>query len=397
MNPIALAIIPARGGSKGVPRKNARLLCGKPLIVWTIEAAQSAATVGTVVVSTDDAELAEITTRAGAEVVWRPESIAGDMASSEDAVLHALNEREKVGALPGVTVFLQCTSPLTAPQDIDGTVRALDEQQADAAVAVTDFHYFLWKQGQDGQGMGINHDASGPRLLRQQREREYLETGAVYAMRTGGFRVAKRRFFGTTALHATPGERRLEIDDPVDFEVAQVLLRHRLQADMASRLPDPVHAVVFDFDGVFTDNKVTLTEHGEESARCSRGDGMGLDRLRATGVALLVLSKEPVPIVMKRCEKLKLECLHGIDDKLPALRHWLAERSLDLAHTIYTGNDVNDVECMAAAGCGVAVADAHHDVFPAADLVLTRQGGDGAVRELCDLIVGRSRGLSSVY
>ncbi|MEM1211458.1 MAG: acylneuraminate cytidylyltransferase [Planctomycetota bacterium] len=392
----ALAIIPARGGSKGLPRKNVLPLCGKPLIAWTIEAALQAKSVGAVFVSTDDAEIAAVSERYGAEVVWRPEAIAGDMASSEDALLHALEMLEsgaegKPGVeLPGELVFLQCTSPLTASADIDGTVAALREQGADSAVAVIDHHYFLWKHGGKGQGVvGVNHDHRGRRLLRQEREPEYLETGAVYAMSVRGFREQRRRFFGKTAAYVMPAERRLEIDELVDFRVAEVLMRERRQRDVLALLPDPIDAVVFDFDGVFTDNRVVLSEAGVESAVCSRGDGMGIDRLRATGVPLLVLSKEPVPIVMKRCEKLRLECLHGIDDKLPALRQWLGGRGLDLSRTVYMGNDINDYQCLAAAGCGVVVADAHPAVMPVADLVLTRNGGDGAVRELCDLIVDR--------
>ncbi|MEM6393901.1 MAG: acylneuraminate cytidylyltransferase [Planctomycetota bacterium] len=390
MSDRAIAIIPARGGSKGLPRKNVLPLCGKPLIAWTIEAALKAESVEGVYVSTDDAEIAAVSERYGAEVVWRPEDIAGDLASSEDALLHALESLEGEGkALSETLVFLQCTSPLTASVDIDGTVAALREQDADSAVAVIDHHYFLWKPGGEGGVVGVNHDHAGRRLLRQEREPEYLETGAVYVMSVAGFREHKRRFFGTTAAYVMPAERRLEIDEAVDFRVAEVLMRERRQRDRLALLPDPIDAVVFDFDGVFTDNRVVLSEEGLESAVCSRGDGMGIDRLRATGVPLLVLSKEPVPIVMKRCEKLKLECLHGIDDKLPALRRWLGDRGLDVSRTVYMGNDVNDYECLLAAGCGVVVADAHKDVVPVADLVLEKNGGHGAVRELCDLIVDR--------
>lgn len=151
-------------------------------------------------------------------------------------------------------------------------------------------------------------------------------------------------------------------------------------------LPRPIDAVVFDFDGVFTDNRVIIDQDGRESAACSRLDGLGIGLLLQTGIPLLVVSKEPVPIVVYRCKKLGLECLHGVDDKLPLLTRWLAERGLRITHTVYMGNDVNDLECLRACGCGVVPADAHPDVLPAADLVLDYCGGNGAVRELCDLI-----------
>ncbi len=156
-------------------------------------------------------------------------------------------------------------------------------------------------------------------------------------------------------------------------------------------LPANIDAVVFDFDGVFTDNRVTINQHGEESAVASRGDGMGIGLLKKTGIPLLVLSKEPVPIVVHRCEKLGLECLHGVDDKLPMLTTWLSERGLDLANTVYMGNDINDLQCLAAVGCGVVPVDAHPDVLPVADLVLSHAGGHGAVRQLCDLVCHHRR------
>jgi YrbI family 3-deoxy-D-manno-octulosonate 8-phosphate phosphatase len=154
-------------------------------------------------------------------------------------------------------------------------------------------------------------------------------------------------------------------------------------------LPVNIDAVVFDFDGVFTDNRVVIHQNGEESATANRGDGMGLGRLKKTGIPILVLSKEPVPIVVHRCDKLGLECLHGIDDKLPLLTTWLQDRNIDIANTIYMGNDINDLECLTAAGCGVVPLDAHPDILPVADLVLSYAGGYGAVRQLCDLVCHR--------
>jgi YrbI family 3-deoxy-D-manno-octulosonate 8-phosphate phosphatase len=152
------------------------------------------------------------------------------------------------------------------------------------------------------------------------------------------------------------------------------------------RLPAAIDAVVFDFDGVFTDNRVFLDEHGVESVACNRSDGLGIGLLKQTGIPLLVLSKEKVPIVVKRCEKLGLECLHGIDNKLVRLREWLVTRNARIENTIYIGNDVNDAECLSAAGCAVVPRDAHRAVLPLADIVLQLPGGHGAVRELCDLV-----------
>jgi len=155
----------------------------------------------------------------------------------------------------------------------------------------------------------------------------------------------------------------------------------------APPLPSPVEAVVFDFDGVFTDNRVIVTDDGHEAVVCNRGDGMGLELLRDSGIALWILSKERNPVVARRAEKLKLDYLQAIDDKPTALREWAVERNIDLERTIYVGNDINDVACMELVGFSACPADSHDSALEVADLVLRRAGGDGAVRELCDLVL----------
>jgi len=387
-----VAIIPARGGSKGIPRKNVRILAGKPLLGWTILAAREAANVNRVFVSTDDREIADVAREFGAEVIWRPEEISGDTASSESALLHVLSELESCeGYRPELVAFLQCTSPLTAAADIDGTINALRESRADTALSVAPFHYFVWMPDEDGSAIGVNHDkATRPR--RQDRDAQYLETGAVYVMKTDKFKHTKHRFFGRTVTYVMPSERTLEIDDPRDLVVAEALLRLREQNDLAALLPRPVRGIVFDFDGVFTDNGVWLDESGREAVVCRRDDGMGITRLKAMGVPMLVLSSEPNPVVSARCRKLGLECMQGAKDKQPALAEWANRNKISRQNIVYVGNDVNDVECLRWAGCGVAVADAYPQAREAAQIVLTKAGGRGAVRELCELVLNSSLG-----
>jgi len=390
----SIAIIPARGGSKGIPRKNVRLLAGKPLIVHTIEHALQAHTITRVVVSTDDAEIGAIARQYGAEVVWRPAEISGDAASSEEALLHTLDFlRESENYEPDLVVFLQCTSPLTLCEDIDGTVQALLDGNADSALAVTSFHYFLWRQDENGSAIGINHDKSR-RLRRQEREAQFLETGAVYVMRSRGFKEARHRFFGRIAMYVMPPERCFEIDEPVDFLVAETLIRERDKRERLLALPDPIGALVLDFDGVFTDNRVIVLQDGQEGVICNRSEGLGLAQIKQAGIPILVLSTEDNPVVSARCRKLGLECLQGLSDKRAALLIWLQERGLNNANVVYVGNDTNDVPCMESVGCSVAVGDCHPEVKRAARLVLSNGGGQGAIREICDLILARIRGKS---
>jgi len=382
-----LAVIPARGGSKGVSRKNIRVVAGKPLIAWTIESAKDAALVDRVVVSTDDPEIAAVSKEYGAEVVWRPEAISGDLASSEDALLHALGYLSRHGDYePDLLAFLQCTAPLMKPHDIDGTIRSLLDNNADSAFSGTDFHYFLWRRQDDGEMVGINHDKS-QRLLRQERAPQFQESGAVYVMKREGFLKHRHRFFGKTAMYEMPGDRCWEVDDYADLHIVESILCERQETARRNRLPANVAALVLDFDGVFTDNNVHVSQDGSESVVCSRADGMGIERLRGSGVRACVISSERNAVVQARCDKLEVECFHDVGDKVEVFESWLQTHAIRKEDVVYVGNDLNDLACVKLAGCGVVVNDAVPEVKQCADIVLSRRGGEGAVRELCELII----------
>jgi len=147
---------------------------------------------------------------------------------------------------------------------------------------------------------------------------------------------------------------------------------------------EQIKFVVFDFDGVFTDNRVLVDQNGVESVICCRADGFGLDRLRELEIGMIILSTETNPVVAARASKLKLECKHGEADKLAALQKLLIERNILPESVAYLGNDINDIECMEFVGTAVAVADAFPEVKIKSDLVLETAGGHGAVREFCD-------------
>jgi len=152
-----------------------------------------------------------------------------------------------------------------------------------------------------------------------------------------------------------------------------------------------IRLVVFDFDGVFSDNRVWTNDRGEESVACFRGDAAGLRRLDEVGVDYFVLTSETNDAVPARARKIRIECVRGIEEKLPVLHEELDRRGVSLAETAYVGNDINDAECLAAVGLAVVPADAWAEVVPLAGIVLTRAGGHGCVRELCDAIWNAKR------
>lgn len=147
-----------------------------------------------------------------------------------------------------------------------------------------------------------------------------------------------------------------------------------------------VRFAVFDFDGVFSDNRVWTNDRGEESVACFRGDTLGLRRLDEVGVEYLILTSETNDAVAARARKMRADCIKGIEDKLPVLYAEVERRGVSLAETSYLGNDVNDAECLAVVGLPVVPADAWAEVVPLARLVLTRDGGHGCVREFCDAV-----------
>ncbi|WP_413455306.1 cytidylyltransferase domain-containing protein [Glutamicibacter sp. FR1] len=374
--PNAMAIIPARGGSKGIRLKNLREVGGKSLLGRAIESARSAAAVSDVVVSTDHEQIKAEALRYGARVIDRPADIAGDTASSESVLLHALANAE---SQPEITVFIQCTSPFIDPEDLDAAIAAVASQRADVSFAAVADHGFHWGLDPQGEAVAVGHDKLH-RPRRQDREPRFRETGAFYVMDTRGFLEAGHRFFGKVRVHEVPAEHGIDVDTEADLMLAGL-------AVPANREPIEVDAVITDFDGVHTPDTAYVDEHGTETVRVSRSDGMGVARLRAAGVKFLILSKETNPVVAARAAKLKVEVAHGIENKAEYLARWLADESINPARVAYVGNDINDLGAMALVGWPITVADAHHDVHLAARHTLTRKGGDGAVRELAELVL----------
>jgi CMP-N-acetylneuraminic acid synthetase len=220
--PRVVAVIPARAGSKGIPGKNLRTVGGRPLVARAVDSALAATSIDHVVVSTDGDDIADAARAAGASVVRRPAAIAGDEASSESALLHALDELAADGVHPEVLVFLQATSPFIDPEDLDDAVGRVLAGLDDVVFAATPSHAFLWRTGPDGTAIAVNHDAAR-RPRRQDREPEFRETGAFYAMRTAVFRAARHRFAGRVGIAVVDPRTAIDVDDLRDLEHAEVL------------------------------------------------------------------------------------------------------------------------------------------------------------------------------
>jgi len=398
-----LAIIPARGGSKGVPRKNIREFAGFPLIAYSIAAGLQAQQVSRVVVSTDDAEIADIAQSYGAEVPFmRPSELAQDDTLDLPVFEHALHWlQENEDYQPDLVVQLRPTSPLRPTDLVDRAVKLmLDHPEADSARGVVPSGqnpHKMWRIDEKGRMVpllvvkGIAEPYNAPR---QKLPPVYWQTGHIDVIRPEVI-LEKGSMSGDVILPVVIDPSfTVDIDTERDWVRYEWLVREEAldivhPGHRPRPLPDKVSLVVFDFDGVMTDNRVWVNQDGVESVAANRGDGMGVEMLLKAGFRSVILSTEPNPVVAARAEKIGLPYFHGVGDKASVLKQYLEEEKILAEETVYVGNDINDVPCFSIAAYAVVVADAHTEARRKADRVLSQPGGHGAVREICDILLGR--------
>ena len=400
VKPEVLAIVPARGGSKGIPRKNVKLFAGHPLIAYSIAAAQQSQRVTRVIVSTDDEEIAAVAREYGAETPFlRPAEFAQDRTLDLPVFQHALEWlAEHEGYRPEVVVQLRPTSPVRPPDLVDQAVEALlDNPQADSVRGVVPAGqnpHKMWRIDAERGYMtplldvpGVEEPYNAPR---QALPPVYWQTGHIDAIRPRAILSGSMSGKVILPVMVDPAYT-VDIDTPKDWARSEWLVWYSdLEIVFPGRrrrpLPERVDLVVFDFDGVLTDNRVWVDEEGHEMVAANRSDSMGVALLRRLGLKMCVLSTETNPVVSARCRKMQIPAYQGVWDKAEKLKEILQELEVDPAHAIFVGNDVNDMPCFPLVGCAVAVADAQPEAKRAADIVLSRKGGHGAVRELLDIL-----------
>jgi len=402
-----LALIPARGGSKGIPRKNIKDFAGYPLIAWSIAAGLQAHTVNRVIVSTDDNEIASVAREWGAETPFmRPAELAQDRTTDLPVFEHALKWLEDIeGYKPDVVIQLRPTSPIRPKDCVDSAVKILiDYVDADCVrgvVTAGQNPYKMWHFNGYDKPMnpllevdGITEPYNAPRQILPP---TYWQTGHIDAIRTSTI-SRKHSLTGNTIYPLVIDPRyTVDIDTPADWAKYESLVYHggleMVTPENKSRrgMPKKIELIICDFDGVITDNKVWTDQDGREMVAAYRSDSPRISELRAKGIEVMILSSEPNGVVAARAKKMGVEAIHGVglQDKGKVMREVLTQKNIPAENVIYIGNDLNDLPCFEVAGWSVAVADAFPEVIRAADYVLTKAGGQGALRELCDLILSR--------
>ncbi len=405
--PEVLAIIPARGGSKGIPRKNIRDFAGYPLIAYSIAAGKQARTVTRVIASTDDEEIAAVACQFGAEAPFlRPAEFAQDNSTDWPVFQHALQWLEEhEGYRPAVVVQLRPTSPIRPRDCVDRAVEKLlahaDADSVRGVVPAGQNPHKMWRLSGEDAPMrnlldvpGLPEPYNAPRQALQP---IYWQTGHIDAIRTET--ILKKGSMSGERIYPLLIDPRytVDIDNLSDWARYEAVV-YSGQLDLVSPgskrrpMPEKIELIVSDFDGVFTDNRVWTDQDGKEMVVASRADGLRVRDLQERGIGVIVLSSEKNPVVQARAKKLGIEAVQETDTrrKGEAFKKLLADRNVDPAHVVFVGNDVNDLPCFEVAGWAVAVSDSYAEVLRAADHVLKTPGGHGALRELFDLVLKNS-------
>ena len=228
-----LCIIPARGGSKRLPHKNILPVAGKPLLAYSVEHAVRSTLVDKTVVSTDDEAIASVAKEYGAEVIERPLELASDTATSESALLHTLDLVEAQGFRADLIVFLQCTSSVRRPQDIDDAIKTLLSEGADSLFSATESRRLLWRQEGDKLS-SLNYDYCS-RQREQDMPEEFLENGSIFVFKPWVIRQYNNRLGGKIAIYEMDYWSSFQIDSLEDFQLCEWVISQQCRHQHVER------------------------------------------------------------------------------------------------------------------------------------------------------------------
>jgi YrbI family 3-deoxy-D-manno-octulosonate 8-phosphate phosphatase len=381
----AIAIIPARGGSKGIPGKNVKPIAGRPLIHWTLRAAAGCAAIDRVYVSTDDPAIAAAARLIpGVEVLPRDPSTATDSASTESVLHDAL---PRMGGFDDL-VLIQATSPMLGAADLDRLFAQRAAAGATSALTVVRQKRFLWRSASGGLAEPANYQP-----LRRPRRQEFdghlVENGAAYLTTRSAWEATGCRLSGPTVAVEMDESSYVELDEPHDWTVVEALLRHAGERRLRG-----IRLLATDVDGTLTDGGMFYGPDGEALKLFNTRDAAGMLRLRKEhGVELGVITGEDSPAVHARMRKLGIgRYAPGCTDKVAVLRGWCRELGLGLDQVAYIGDDSNDLPALRLCGVTACPSDADPEVRATVDLVVPAGGGRGCVRAFADTIRASLRG-----
>jgi len=381
-----VAFIPVRGGSKSIPLKNIKELCGRPLVYWTAKAACEAQYVDKVYIATDSPEIkntVESFSKEDAdlfsklEVIGRSEENASDTASTESVMLEFAQKYEF-----DTMILIQATSPLLKGTDIDGGMEVFRTPGTDSVISLVRQKRFLWNL--DNNAVTPSNYDVFKRPRRQEFDGYLMENGAFYITSRAALLETKNRISGTIRPYVMAEETAVEIDEPDDFIILERLLQKRINSQQKEPIKN-IKMIIMDCDGCLTDGGMYYSENGDELKKFNTKDGMEIARIHGEGIITGIITGETMKLNQRRADKLHMDFIkHGVKDKLAEFNQVCADYNVLPEEVLYIGDDVNDIPAMKKAGLCACPADAVKEVLNIADYIARKNGGNGAVRDIIE-------------
>lgn len=378
-----VAFIPVRGGSKSIPLKNIKIINGKPLVYWTVKAAQLCKDIDVVYVATDSDIIKEtvesFTDCPKVKVIGRSPETASDTASTESAMIEFCNNYEFDNI-----VLIQATSPLLSYEDLNKGFEVFNMEDTDTVLSVVRQKRFNWKMDENGLVAPTNYDVFH-RPRRQEYDGYLVENGAFYISSREGVLKYNNRLWGNMRCVEMNEDTFFEIDEPSDWVIIEALMKKNgVKADDGKAA---VKMVITDCDGCLTDGGMYYSENGDELKKFNTRDGMAFSILRSKGIVCGIVTGEDRELNRRRAAKMKLDFIrNGITDKLTVVKEIAAEYGISMEEIAYIGDDINDIDVLKAVGYSFCPADAAAAVKETADTVLSAKGGEGVIREVVSLL-----------
>jgi len=377
-----VAFIPVRGGSKSIPLKNIKEICGKPLVYWTVKAAQFCNEIDKIYVATDSQTIRETVSKFGfnkVEVIDRSKESASDTASTESAMLEFAIKYDFDNI-----VLIQATSPLLQSKDLDNGFEEFYKEGTDSVLSTVRQKRFNWRIDSNGNAIPINYDVFN-RPRRQEFDGYLVENGAFYITSKEALLKTNNRVSGNIKAIEMNEDSFFEIDEPSDWVIIEALMKKNGMNEF--NIPE-IKMFLTDNDGCLTDGGMYYSENGDELKKFNTKDGMGFGILRDKGIIIGVITGENVKLNERRFNKLKInEYIPGCKDKLSVVKDLCNKYNISLENVCYVGDDINDLEVIKAVGFGCCPNDAQEIVKESAKYIAKLAGGEGCIREIVNLLV----------
>lgn len=384
-----VAFIPVRGGSKSIPLKNIKILCGKPLIYWTLKAACDCKYIDKVYIATDSDKIRETVEAiingsdvegfSKAIVIDRSAESALDTASTEVAMLEFANNY-----VFDNIVLIQATSPLLASNDLNRGFEVFDGENTDSVLSVVLQKRFQWGKDNLGFVQPTNYDVFN-RPRRQEFNGYYVENGAFYITSKINLLNSQNRISGNIKAVEMNEDAFFELDEPNDWLIIEALMKKK-GITLSTGIPE-IKMLLTDCDGCLTDGGMYYSEHGDELKKFNTRDGMGFKLLREKGIITGIITSEDVDLNRRRAEKMQLDIFEaGCIDKVTTVKRICEEKGISVKNVVYIGDDINDLEVIRMVGYGCAPANAMPLVKEAAKYITAARGGEGVIREVVETL-----------